>query len=101
MIHMDTEQASIPLSQDAAENAVPAELLAQWLDTYGTCDRDNGKQNDCYWGKDAAGRENGCLKTGWRGRSCPHWTPIAENELAWLIAAHTYWDKASEVSDDR
>src|SRR6185503_682409 len=69
--------------------AIPAELLAHWLDHYGRCARDNGKQNDCYHGKDGTGHDNGCLKVGWRGRICPHWTPISENELVWLIAAHT------------
>ena len=73
--------------------SIPAELLAHWLDHYGQCARDNGKQNDCYHGKDAAGRDNGCLKVGWRGRACGYWTPISGNELVWLIAAHTYKDK--------
>lgn len=70
--------------------AVPAELLAHWLDDYGQCSRDNGRQNDCYHGRDAAGRDNGCLKVGWKGRGCPHWTPISGSELVWLVAAHTY-----------
>lgn len=58
------------------------------LENYGSCDRDNGKQNDCYWGKDAVGRENGCLKTGWRGRSCPHWHAVEGETLAMLLAMH-------------
>lgn len=52
------------------------DLAEHLLDTYGHCDRDNGKQNDCYWGKDAAGRDNGCLKTGWLGRRCSHWRSL-------------------------
>jgi hypothetical protein len=48
------------------------------LDNYGTCDR----EADCYWGKDAAGRFDGCLRVGWRGRDCPHWHPKpAQNGL--------------------
>lgn len=58
------------------------------LEHYGTCDRDAGKQNNCYWGKDGAGRENGCLKTGWRGRDCPHWHPVEGETLATLLAMH-------------
>lgn len=69
--------------------AVPADLLANWLDTYGSCAREKGARNDCYHGKDSAGRDNGCLKVGWIGRACPHWKPISETELVWLIAAHT------------
>ena len=42
------------------------------LDHYGFCDR----ETDCYWGKDAKGRDNGCNKIGWKGRSCPHWHPL-------------------------
>lgn len=80
---------------------VPPELLAHWLDHYGQCSRDKGKQNDCYHGKDAAGRDDGCLKVGWKGRACPHWTPIAENELVWLIAAHTYKVPADDPTRDQ
>lgn len=47
------------------------DLATYLLDTYGACERGS----DCYWGKDANGRENGCLKTGWRGRACKHWQP--------------------------
>lgn len=58
------------------------------LEHYGTCDRDHGKQNDCYWGKDVAERENGCLKTGWRGRNCPHWHPVEGETLTTLLDMH-------------
>lgn len=48
--------------------------LADYIaDNYGTCDRGA----DCYWGKDARGNFNGCLRTGWRGRECLHWHPIS------------------------
>lgn len=65
------------------------DVLEYVLENYGHCDRDNGKQNDCYWGKDALGRENGCLKTGWRGRNCKHWHPVDGQELMSLIALHS------------
>jgi hypothetical protein len=81
--------------------AIPAELLAHWLDHYGQCSRDNGKQNDCYWGTDAARRDNGCLKVGWKGRACAHWTPISENELAWLVVAHSFKVPADEPTPDQ
>jgi hypothetical protein len=80
--------------------SVPAELLAHWLDHYGQCSRDHGKQNDCYWGKDAAGHDNGCLKVGWKGRACLHWTPVSGPELTWLIAAHTYRASSSGLTPD-
>lgn len=41
-------------------------------DNYGTCDRGS----DCYWGTDAHGRSDGCLRIGWRGRDCRHWQPV-------------------------
>lgn len=64
------------------------DLLEHLLNTYGHCDRDNGKQNDCYWGKDASGRENGCLKVGWLGRACRHWHPIDGEILDRLMGSH-------------
>lgn len=67
-----------------------SDLLEHLLDTYGTCDRDVPARNDCYWGHDAAGRENGCLKTGWRGRACRHWHPIEGNDLVTLLMFHEY-----------
>lgn len=42
------------------------------LDTYGECARGA----DCYWGRNAFGQFDGCLKTGWSGRSCKHWKPL-------------------------
>lgn len=42
------------------------------LDNYGECTRGA----DCYFGKDAQGRDNGCRKIGWIGRYCPHWKPL-------------------------
>lgn len=51
--------------------------LAQYLaDNYGTCKRGP----DCYWGKDARGEFNGCLKVGWRGCGCPHWVPTTATD---------------------
>ncbi len=47
------------------------------LDNYGECDRGA----NCYWGRDALGRFNGCLKTGWRGRACNHWHPLGAQTL--------------------
>lgn len=47
------------------------------LDNYGTCSRGA----DCYWGHDTMGRYDGCLKTGWIGRACPHWKPIGATTL--------------------
>lgn len=64
------------------------ELLDHLLDTYGTCDRDGPDRNDCYWGKDAAGRENGCLKVGWLGRGCKHWHSIEGAALDVLMSHH-------------
>lgn len=43
---------------------------------YGTCDRGS----DCYHGKDHKGRDNGCLKIGWRGTNCTHWHPEPKGE---------------------
>lgn len=65
------------------------DVLAYVQENYGTCDRDNGKRNDCYWGTDATGQENGCLKSGWRGRNCNHWHPVEGQELVSLIALHS------------
>lgn len=58
------------------------------LDNYGTCDRLTEKRNNCYWGTDNRGNENGCLKVGWKGRGCPHWHPVAGAELQDLIERH-------------
>jgi hypothetical protein len=60
-----------------------SELAEYVADTYGTCDRDRPGRNDCYWGKD------GCLKTGWRGRGCPHWHPVEGADFDKLMAALT------------
>lgn len=65
--------------------------MTHLLDLYGTCDRDRPDRNDCYWGKDAAGRYNGCLKVGWQGRGCKHWRPAHASQLE-IIA------KASQLS---
>lgn len=63
--------------------------LADYIaENYGTCDRDKPEQNDCYWGKDALGRWNGCLRTVWRGRRCPHWKPVAARTWDELRAFH-------------
>lgn len=59
------------------------DLLEMLLDTYGHCDRDQGKRNDCYWGKD------GCLRNGWLGRRCKHWHPIEGEMLERLIRVHS------------
>jgi hypothetical protein len=69
-------------------NPSDEELDNYLLDIYGTCTRDQGKQNDCYWGKDANGRDNGCLKIGWKGRACPHWQPISETQLQQIRRAY-------------
>jgi hypothetical protein len=49
------------------------ELADYIADNYGACDRGT----DCYWGKDTRGGRNGCLYTGWKGRECRHWHPVA------------------------
>jgi hypothetical protein len=64
------------------------ELLDYLLDTYGHCDRDKGKQNDCYWGTDTLGHPNGCLRAGWKGRACKHWHPIEGELLDRLLTVH-------------
>lgn len=46
-------------------------------DNYGTCDRGT----DCYHGKDSRGQPDGCHRTGWKGRACPHWHPVTWEEL--------------------
>lgn len=50
------------------------------LDNYGACDR----SSDCFWGKDAKGQWNGCLKIGWKGRACKHWHPLGVTTLQQL-----------------
>ena len=57
------------------------DLLDYLADHYGTCDRDKPKRNDCYWGKDARGNWNGCLKVGGGGRGCKHWRPLPPEQL--------------------
>jgi hypothetical protein len=64
-------------------------LYEHLLDTYGTCDRDNGRQNDCYWGKDARGNDNGCLKVGWLGRACKHWRPVDAQQIEAIMKVST------------
>lgn len=48
------------------------ELADYIADNYGSCERGA----DCYWGRDGAGRFNGCLRVGWRGRDCENWRPV-------------------------
>ena len=57
------------------------EMADYLLDNYGSCDRGA----DCYWGKDARGEWNGCLKTGWRGRQCAYWKPHGATSLEELF----------------
>jgi hypothetical protein len=64
----------------------PNDLAAYIADHHGSCDRDKPKRNDCYWGKDATGRYNGCLKVGWLGRACPHWHPVSATSWEELIS---------------
>lgn len=40
-----------------------------FLDNYGTCEREH-----------LCGRD-GCLRTGWLGRSCPHWKSLGVRSL--------------------
>lgn len=58
----------LPLSDD---------ISPYLLDHYGTCKRGP----DCYWGKDAQGKFDGCLRVGWKGRMCAHWTPSGAKTL--------------------
>lgn len=57
------------------------DLRAYLAEHYGTCERDRRQRNDCYWGKDGAGRDNGCLRTGRRHADCLHWRPLPPEEL--------------------
>jgi len=58
-----------------------ADDLADYLlDHYGTCVRGP----DCYWGVDRHSKFDGCLKTGWKGRGCPHWRPLGATTYAEL-----------------
>lgn len=59
------------------------EIADYLLDNYGSCDRGA----DCYWGRDAQGRPNGCLAMGWRGRSCKHWQPLGVTSLEEMFTA--------------
>lgn len=52
------------------------------LDNYGQCDRGT----DCYWGRNAAGQFNGCLKVGWQGRGCKHWQPLGAQTIEELYS---------------
>lgn len=65
------------------------DLADYLLDNYGACARGA----DCYWGKDAAGRDNGCLKVGWRGRGCKHWQPLGATTLDELSRCSSSQDK--------
>jgi hypothetical protein len=60
---------------------MPDDLDEYLLDHYGYCDRDQPKRNDCYWGKDERGNNNGCLMVGWKGRNCPHWHPASKQQI--------------------
>ena len=53
------------------------------LDNWGECTRSpvGNNKNACYWGKDSQGKDNGCLKTVWLGRACPHWKPIEGDRI--------------------
>ena len=69
---------------------LPKSDLADYLlDNYGVCSRGA----DCYHGKDARGKFNGCLRVGWRGRSCLHWIPVDAISYEDLAALNT--DKTS------
>jgi hypothetical protein len=57
------------------------DISSYLLDHYGFCDRGS----DCHWGKDALGRYDGCLKTGWHGRRCKHWHPAGATTLKELM----------------
>lgn len=59
------------------------DIADYYLDNYGTCDR----EADCFWGKDAQGNFNGCLRNEWRGRACMHWHPLGVTSLQELHAA--------------
>lgn len=72
-----------------------SDVIEHLLDIYGRCDRDQPKRNDCYWGKDASGRENGCLKTGWLGRACPHWQPAGAEEID--VIAEVHYSRGKDV----
>ena len=67
------------------------DLVDYITDNYGTCDRGA----DCYHGKDAAGRFNGCLRTGWKGKACPYWHPTKATsfEDLWPKQFEALWPK--------
>jgi hypothetical protein len=64
------------------------ELREYILDNYGSCDRDTPKRNDCFWGKDENGKDNGCNQVGWKGRACKHWHPVDEIQLEAILSYH-------------
>ena len=52
----------------------PDDDLADYLlDTYGECELGSGR---CYHGPGPR-----CLRTGWRGRECPHWKTLDARTL--------------------
>ena len=63
------------------------EIADYLLDNYGECNRGS----DCYWGTDALGRWNGCLRTGWRGRQCKHWQSSGATNLDELRTVFAFW----------
>lgn len=75
------------------------ELREHLLDNYGTCDRDVPKRNDCYWGKDEFGKDNGCLQMGWKGRACPHWHPVDEIQLGAILSYHGDLEAPADDTD--
>jgi hypothetical protein len=66
------------------------ELLEYLRNEYGSCTRPLGPndRNDCFWGKNAQGYDDGCLKTGWKGAACPYWQPADEDFLDGLCKAY-------------
>jgi hypothetical protein len=65
-------------------NPTSGELEEYLADLYGTCSRGD----DCYHGKNSNGKDNGCLKQGWRGRACPYWQPATEDQIALIKKAY-------------
>ncbi len=62
------------------------ELAEYLLDNYGECERGE----DCYWGKNAFGRWDGCLRTGWKGRLCKYWKPLGATDYEGLKRAQQW-----------
>ena len=77
-------------------NPTEKELRDYLLDEYGICIRPAGPndRNDCFWGKDARGNDDGCLKTGWKGSACPYWKPLGEDEIDAIRQAYFPKDAA-------